>query len=211
MEIKESPIPPKSKSLNLYLFLIPIFLIFFISLIFTITATEPITSPQKSSLVAEGMFHYSTTGYFEGRKTPAHQGIMEDVSFGHNLIFNDGLDMWAEDMIDDTTNFNLTHIALCNATGSATCGEPLAAQSEPFLEFNNCGLVAANASTGSLGIGNRSIFHTFTSTCNNLEVNVTRLRDEATQRNFSGNSFTLVTLQIDDQLTINITLFATNG
>ena len=56
-----------------------------------------------------------------------------------------------------------------------------------------------------MGTGNWSIYNEFTSTCDNVVTNVTRLRN-TNGDDFAGNTFTLVTLQTDDLLLINWTL-----
>ena len=60
--------------------------------------------------------------------------------------------------------------------------------------------------------GNRSVTLTFTQTCAvGYVVNSTRLQDATSGRNLSGNLFTIVNLSVNDQLTVNWTVFVTSG
>lgn len=136
-------------------------------------------------------------------------GTIEKIDCSANTVYNDGLDT-IELSLTSGTNNSFNTIALCNS--SSTCGTPVAAQSETFTEYNGCGLTAGVADgISSLGVGNWSVFKTFTSTCNARTTNVTKLREPLTGRNLSGNQFTGATLQNGDKLTINWTIFITEG
>jgi len=135
-------------------------------------------------------------------------GTIEPPECSHNQVFNGGLDHIRDYIGQGTSESAFTYISLCNATGTAGCEDPVAAASEKFSGMDTCGMSNASGTYGELvNNGNWSIYKTFTSTCDAVEVNVTRLSNgEGT--NFSGNSFTLVTLQTDDQVTINWTITA---
>lgn len=122
-----------------------------------------------------------------------------------NVIYTDGLNMLKEILGSDTDIEPILNISLCNA--SADCGTPVAAQSETFTKYTNCGMEGGNHGTyGSLGNGNWSVFKTFTNSCGTLNTTSTKISSSKTQRNLSSNTFTLVSLETNDQVTINWTL-----
>ena len=147
-----------------------------------------------------------TTGNFEGRKTPAFSGIFELVNCDSNVLFNTGKDL-IEDYLGDSggTGDEVDQIELCNATGSA-CETPTADGTAAFSPFIDGGLQKATGTYADLGTGNWSIQHTFTATADNLKTNVTRIGNTAGTL-FAANEFTSVTLQTNDQLTINWTIW----
>jgi len=123
----------------------------------------------------------------------------------HNVLYNNGKEM-IEARLGNGGSGSILNISLCNATDSPGCGAPVAAMTEAFNNFTNCGLNAQNGAYGDLGTGNWSVAKTFTSTCDNVVTNATRIMN-ATGSPFAGNSFTSVTLQTNDQLTINWTIW----
>lgn len=152
---------------------------------------------------------FETTGDFEGRKTPASQGIFEIIECGKdNVVYNDGLDALADDTMG-RNNFNFTFFYVCNNTNDANCANPVAGQSEAFTNYNSCGLVpgATNISLNdnTPGTGNVTLTITFTSTCDARVVRTVKLGDFASGRNLSGNSFTNTTLNNNDQIRLNST------
>jgi hypothetical protein len=154
----------------------------------------------------------STTGDFEGRKTSPFQGEFEIVECGNNpnLVTNAGLNA-IRDTIGQGTNFSaFESIGLCNAT--AGCGSPAAGDTTLENEFTSCGLSRAAGTYGTLGTGNWSIFNTFTATCDNRITNKTGIFNHTSSGTlFAENTFTLVTLQTNDQLTVNWTIQVVNG
>lgn len=128
----------------------------------------------------------------------------EVVSCDHNLLYDNGKNL-TRNALGTGVVGAILNISLCNAT--AGCAGPVAAASETFNTYVNCGL---NSNAGTYAVlnnapGNWSVSKTFTSTCDSIEVNSTRLSNQ-TGSVFAGNTFTLVTLQTNDQLTINWTL-----
>lgn len=118
----------------------------------------------------------------------------------HNVLYGSGMN-GTRDTLKGGPVFNVTTIGLCNAT--AGCGTPVKAANEAYNEYANCGLAIANGTATDYGIeGNWTISNTFTSTCDAQITNLTRLK-AVDGTNFAGNTFTLVTLQTNDQLTIN--------
>lgn len=129
--------------------------------------------------------------------------LMSECS--HNALYNSGANM-TRDMLGDGGGAAVDYISLCNAT--ANCTTPTAsddpADTDLYNEYTNCGLSEVQGTYNALGqTGNWTISTTFTATCNGLEVNATRLSNSTDE--FAGNAFTLVTLQTNDQLTINVT------
>ena len=131
-------------------------------------------------------------------------GGVGGLGCSHNLLFNSGREI-IEDYLGASggSGSAVTKVVLCNA--SAGCDAPLATSAEAFKAFVGCGLDNATGSYSSNGVGNWTVLKTFTSTCNNMLTNVTRLQS-ANGTAFAGNSFTIVTLQNLDTITINWTI-----
>lgn len=142
----------------------------------------------------------STTGYFAGRETPAHQGMSEIVSIGENTLYEASTEA-LESILTQSAN-NYTWIALCNATAANACNTPQADQSENFVAFVGCGLANASGTYNSLGTGNWTIDVTFTSSCDGLATNSTRLQNW-THNPFAGEDFTHTNLDNTDTININ--------
>lgn len=132
------------------------------------------------------------------------EGEVLSSECNHNVLYTTGANL-IRTYLGDTGGGTdeVDQISLCNAT--AGCGTPVAGKSEAFTAYANCGLQEATGTYGALGNGNWSIYTTFTSTCDNVITNMTRLGN-TNNDDFAGNSFTLVTLQTNDQLTINWTI-----
>ena len=127
----------------------------------------------------------------------------ELVECKHNVLFDSGKDLIKTILGDSGSGGPVKTIALCNA--SAGCAEPTAAGTETYNEFSSCGLAPATGTYSSNGVGNWSIQKTFTATCDDLVTNVTRIGNGTTY--FAGASFTSVTLQTNDQLTVTWTIW----
>jgi len=117
----------------------------------------------------------------------------------HNVLYNSGKELLETILGDTGSGGPVKIIALCNAT--AGCGEPQADASETYNEITTCGLAPATGTYSSIGTGNWTITYTFTSTCDNVKTNVTRLKNSGGTY-FAGNSFTLATLQNGDQIQV---------
>lgn len=126
----------------------------------------------------------------------------ELIECKHNLVYNTGLDVIKSALTGGTASVFL-NISLGN--GSA----PVAAATEAFANYTSCGLQSQQGTLGNLNTGNWSVYKTFTSTCDNVYVNVTRITN-ITGAPFAGLQFTGTTLQSSDTLTINVTEWATN-
>ncbi len=129
------------------------------------------------------------------------------VQCDHNLLYDTGKEL-IENYLGDTggASDEVDQISLCNAT--AGCQTPVAGASETFNTFSSCGMEKATGTYASVGTGNWTISNTFTSSCNNIVTNATRLLNTA-GTNFAGNNFTSVTLQNLDQLTITWNIWVT--
>lgn len=145
-------------------------------------------------------------------------GTVEDLGCKHNVIYNDGLEMF-EESIAHGLNLSSRNIMLCNetASGSSECAPVVAAQTEAFTPFIGCGL-DRNSGNGSYAnnpgtSGNWSIYATFTNSCAGTSqiVNASKLGHPTTARNFSGATFSsVVTLAQNDQLTVNWSVMGSN-
>ena len=131
----------------------------------------------------------------------------ELVDCSSNLLYDDGKDL-IEQYLGDTggTSDEVDQIQLCNAT--AGCGQPQADAGETFNALNSCGMAQATGGYNNIGTGNWSISQTFQASCDNIQTNLTRLRNSA-GTNFAGNNFTLVTLQTDDIVNVTWTIWVT--
>lgn len=128
----------------------------------------------------------------------------ELIECSHNLLYDNGKNI-TRNLLGVGGFGAVLNISLCNAT--AGCAGPIATGAETFNTYVNCELNNTQGTYSTLqnAPGNWTVSKTFTSGCNSLEVNSTRLTN-ATGGLFAGNTFTLVTLQTNDQLTINWTL-----
>lgn len=132
----------------------------------------------------------------------------ELVECNHNILFNNGRNMTRDILGNGGLGVPIQNISLCNAT--AGCDTPVAAASEAFTAYVGCGLGSLTGTYSALNNapGNWSLVKTFTSSCDNVIMNSTRLTN-STGGIFAGNTFSLVTLQTNDQITVNWTLMIT--
>ena len=192
-------------------YLIPILAVIFICSVFVVASL--MNNSNQGNNVGDSITYgsdvcISTTGDFEGRESPL--GKMELVQCDNNVLFDTGKDL-IKDVIGDTNTADACDwIELCNSSIAENCGTPQADSSEDYTAYGSlCGMDKIAGTYGTLtGNGNWSISNTFTSTCDDVETNVTHLLN-ANADEFAGNEFTLVTLQTDDQLLINWTVWVT--
>ncbi len=134
----------------------------------------------------------------------------ELIDCSHNMLYDTGKDLIKTQLGNAASaTGEADQINLCNATGGAAktgCGIPTSTGSETYNEFANCGMGKQTGTYSSMETGNWSIWYTFTSTCDNILVNATRLNQTTGGLGFAGNNFTLVTLMSGDSLTINWTM-----
>lgn len=123
-----------------------------------------------------------------------------------NIFFDEGRD-YVRDLIGGSGSGSALNISLCNtSTRGKGCGTPNAANTAGFERYTTCGLGEIIGTYEPLAEkGNWTVTATFTNTCSTtLETNVTFLRN-VTGTNVTGISFTLASLENNDQLTVNIT------
>lgn len=136
-------------------------------------------------------------------------GTVEELGCSHNTVTDLGLD-GIQDYLMTGGGTAFDYIALCNA--SIVCNASAAGSVTLDSEVAGCGMDRAQGTTAELGTGNWSVYKEFTSTCNGFITNKTGLfNDSADDRLLAENTFTLVTLQNNDKLTINWTIFVENG
>lgn len=132
----------------------------------------------------------------------------ELVGCSHNVLYSLGRNLTRDTLLYGVNSSNW-EIAVCNATtdGVGNCSAPTAGAGEVFNAYEGCGLTNATASKAVIQAnnGNWSLYATFTSSCDGRRTNVTRLQTSADSF-FAANSFTLVTLQNLDTLTVNWTV-----
>ncbi len=145
-------------------------------------------------------------------------GTYENLGCSKNLAYDIGLDN-ARDCLGSTAcpgPFNT--IELCNSTSgdleTSNCGAPQADNNEGFDAYidDGCGLSSLNGTYDAQAnsAGNWTVFAVFTSLCDDQRTNATRISN-ATGSLLAGNTFTSTTLQTDDQLTVNWTIFIQSG
>lgn len=133
----------------------------------------------------------------------------ELVDCSHNVLYDTGKNL-IRSYLGDTggSGDEIDVIELCNASTSA-CGSPQADKSEAYTAIALCGLDEQSGAYGALGQdGNWTISYVFTSTCDNVLTNSTRLKN-TNGDDFAGNSFSLVTLQTNDQINVTWTIWVT--
>lgn len=159
-----------------------------------------------STARVDGMWTVVTTGDFEGRLTPPHQGIDEIVQQKHNVYYDLGKNLsrnLMSGLVGGTANASF--ISLCNSTegsgagGTAECGVPVAGATESWNAFPASGACGMENASGTVSIiqdnnGNVSIYHTFTASGCDTKINATRLVN-ITGWLFAGTEHTEVSLQ----------------
>jgi len=125
-----------------------------------------------------------------------------------NLLTNGGAEAIEQILGQGTSYGAFNQIALCNATTG--CGTPVATDTTLENAFGAGGLEQVAGTYASLGNGNFSVYKQFTATANSLVTNKTGLFNDSTLM-LAENTFTTVTLQSADLLTINWTIGIVDG
>ena len=128
-------------------------------------------------------------------------GTVEPTDCSHNLLYNSGKELIEAYLGDGNTEDAVTNISLCDA--DVGCAEPTAAGSEAFNTLMDSGLSPVPGSTYASvagSDGNWTVSTEFTANAS-VKTNVTRLSNQAGIA-FAGNSFTLVSLESGDKLSI---------
>jgi len=132
--------------------------------------------------------------------------LIQDLGCDKNVITNDGLDHIKYLLGQGVSSGAVDYIALGNGTA------PTQSSTDLNSEITNCGLSRAQGTFVNNGVGNWSIFKTFTSTCNNVPVNTTALFNATTGGIiFAGDNFTTVNMQNGYQLQIYWTIWTQEG
>jgi len=176
-------------------FLIPIFAVLFVCSVFGVASLMN-NSNEKNNVGDSITYHSNVCIYKNG----------ELVDCNHNLLYDTGKNL-IRTYLGDTggSGDEVDQMELCNST--AGCGDPQADASESYTAYTSCGLSQTTGDYNALAQdGNWTISATFTSTCDNLETNMTRLKNTAGTK-FTGVRFTDVTLQTGDTLLINWTIW----
>ena len=164
-------------------------------------AFTPTEINSKQSELSDGINYKATVCTSVDRVDGTH----ENVGCSHNLLTNAGKEL-IETYIGSGGSGAVNYIALCNAT--AGCAAPAAGDTSLTNEFTSGGLQRAQGTYSTLaGSGNWSIAKTFTATSDNLVTNKTALLNASSAGTlFAENTFVTVTLQTNDQVTINWTI-----
>jgi len=117
----------------------------------------------------------------------------------HNTLTTTGKNYIKTSLGMGTVN-NISTLVLGNTTAPAVGDTVLAGN------YSVGGLDPAQGAYNSNGNGNWSIAHTWTATGNGYAVNTTGLYKTSGDM-FAGTSFTVTTLNVDDQLKINYTIW----
>lgn len=138
-------------------------------------------------------------------------GTIEEPECSHNVLYTDGANYIRKMLTLGSASAadNITNISLCNAVGTGGCTTPVAADVAIGSGYNELtgGLAPKIGTVLNTGNGNWSVSATFTSTADNVQTNVTRITNGTITYPFAGNSFTLATLQTNDQITVNWTIW----
>ena len=134
----------------------------------------------------------------------------ELIECNSNVLTTNGSNLIKLVLGSGTSSSAIDYIALCNAT--AGCGSASASSTTLENEYAGGGLERAQGDYSSNGDGNWTISETFTATADNLLTNKTGIFNATSGGTlFAENTFTLVTLQTNDLLTINWTIWVTNA
>ena len=150
------------------------------------------------NLVGDGLNYHSSVC-----PSLKRAGSDEWVSFDceENTVTNNGLN-YVKDCIGNGGTNDINTLALGKTTAPAVGETALAGL------WATCGLTKAVATYNSNGDGNWSQAYTWTSSCDDSVVNTTALYKAATVEGmFAGTTFTATTLQTDDSLKVNYTVW----
>jgi hypothetical protein len=148
-------------------------------------------------------------------------GTKERIGCKSNVVTNDGLNHIRKQLGQGQASTAFVNIGLCNATTppsapSPGCGPAAATNDELDNEWatsDGSGLGRAAGTWGQNGaqVGNWSVWNTFTSSYDNRVTNKTGIWNSSTSTEnhtlLAENTFTAVTLQTNDQLTVNWTIW----
>jgi len=129
-------------------------------------------------------------------------GAVEDYGCDKNVLTNVGKNHTTSQLFSEPTAVSATDIVDSMVLGNTSA--PQDTDTSHPGKVSDCGLAEYSSlswsSTGTSD-GNVTANHQWTSSCNNVVVNTTGLETNG-DTYFAGNSFTSVTLQANDQLTV---------
>ncbi len=176
-------------------------LLFISVFMFNLISVTDIISQSPETLTGDNIEYHSSVCTSVLRVDGTH----EDNGCSKNLLTDAGKNL-IKDMLSSGSGAGVDYIGLCNST--AGCTSPEAGDTALDNEYTSSGLTRVQATYGSLGTGNWSEVTTFTATVDDLSTNMTGLFNASSGGTlFAENAFTLVTLQTNDQLTINWTIW----
>ena len=130
------------------------------------------------------------------------------IECSSNVLTTAGANVIRDTLGEGTSFGAFDYVGLCNAT--AGCVAAAAGSTTLENEYALGGLERSQGSYVSNGNGNWSVGETFTATADNLLTNKTGIFNQSSGGTLlAENTFTLVTLQTNDQLTINWTIWVT--
>ena len=126
------------------------------------------------------------------------------IGCNHNIIVNDGLNMIKTSLKDGTVN-QLNQLALGDGADPTATSTALPG----IITTNGCDIGTIDGSKDN-GVGNFSVWKTWTATATQT-INSTGLYRSDGTSFFGGSTFTETTLQANDQITTNYTIWVTNS
>ncbi|GAH04824.1 unnamed protein product, partial [marine sediment metagenome] len=183
--------------------LIPILAVLFICSFFAIASLT--NNNFENGVISENPIKYNSNVCTQVIRA---DGTVELLGCSPNVLTNVGKNAIKAILGEGTIYGAFNYIGLCNLTAGACTAD--ATDTTIDNEFVGCGLDRTAGTYGSLTTGNWSIYNTFTSTCDNRQTNMTGILNQSTTGTlFAVNTFTDVTLQTDDQLLVNWTVWVT--
>lgn len=181
-----------------------IVMVFSVMILSTLLVFSTSAVPALSSSTDEGLKYNSWVCTYVTRA----DGSIEDNGCSHNLLTNAGKNA-IRDAVATGSTAAFQYIGLCNAT--AGCNATNAADGSLYNEFPNgaTGLNRSNAATKLYtGTGNWSYSRTFVAGADNMVTNKTGIFNATTGATMLAvNTFTTSTLQTNDQITVNWTIW----
>lgn len=170
------------------LYILPVFVLLGIFL-FSMTSISPI---QSNDINHEGYFIITQS---------SADGTIISKEISHNLLYNSGRNITRDLLINGGNGaFN---IEIGNA--SAVTGTVIAAGTESFTAYTNCGFANAAGTVSVNTVGNGTISKIFTYTCDGITSNTTEIRIvNASGSLFSGFNPSIKTFTTTGE-TLNVT------
>lgn len=137
-------------------------------------------------------------------------GSIEVLDCTKNTLTNAGAELISDYIAEGSSGSAVDYIALSDASGEV--GASAVGSTTLDNEWATNGLERSQGTFGDNGVGNWSIWETFTASADDMTTNKTGIFNaSSTGTLFAENTFTLATLQTSDQITINWTIFVTEA